>query len=64
MFFRRLLAPLMMACALLCGARGFAQTQTAPPKAAKSEAAKSDAAKSAAAKPAAASRNRSSRRPQ
>jgi len=54
MFFRRLLAPLMMACALLCGARGFAQTQTAPPKAAKSEAAKSDAAKSAAAKPAAA----------
>jgi len=43
MFFRRLLAPLMMACALLCGARSFAQTQTAP----------SNAAKSAAAKPAA-----------
>jgi hypothetical protein len=45
MLFRRLLTPLMMAGALLCGAASFAQTPAAPPKA---------AAKSAAAKPAAA----------
>src|SRR5690242_11789581 len=51
MFFRRLLAPLMMACALLCGARSFAQTQTAPPKAAKSAAAKPAAAKQEPVKP-------------
>jgi len=51
MFFRRLLAPLMMACALLCGARGFAQTQTAPPKAAKSATAKPAAVKQEPVKP-------------
>jgi len=53
MFFRRLLTPLMLAYALLCGAESFAQTQTAPPKAAKS-AAKPAAAKQEAAKPPAA----------
>ena len=51
MFFRRLLAPLMMACALLCGAQSFAQTQTAPPKAAKSAAAKPATAKQEPVKP-------------
>jgi hypothetical protein len=51
MFFRRLLAPLVMACALLCGAQSFAQTQTAPPKAAKSAAAKPAAAKQESVKP-------------
>jgi hypothetical protein len=50
MFFRRLLIPLMLAFALLCGAEGFAQTQTAPQKATKS-AAKPAATRQDAAKP-------------
>jgi hypothetical protein len=51
MFFRRLLAPLMMAGVLLCGAESLAQTQTAPPKAAKNAVAKPAAAKQEPAKP-------------
>lgn len=52
MFFRRLLTPVMMAGALLCGAKSFAQTPAAVPKApAKSAAAKPAAAKQEAVKP-------------
>jgi invasion associated locus B (IalB) protein len=48
MFFRRLLTPVMMACALLCSAESLAQTQSAPPKPAKPAAAKQETAKPSA----------------
>ena len=51
MFFQRLMTPLMMAGGLLCGASGFAQAQSTPPKAAKNAAAKPAAAKPDVAKP-------------